>query len=495
VTQLSGWVVAVPLLGAIAGFMLGGNRWSRHAGMLSSLATMALSIALTVLVLTRGTATTSVGGWDAPLGITLRADGLAAAMILLAGFGGLTTAIYAAGYFRSAGHHLRPGAEVSFWPLFLFLWAGVNALFLAGDIFNVYVALELMTLAAVAMVVLTKEKSALAAALRYLLAAFAGSLMYLLGVALLYGGFHTLDMTLLAQRMEPGITAWVAVALITTGLALKCALFPLHFWLPRAHAGAPAPVSAMLSSLVVTAAFYLVLRLWVQVFPAVLTHAAATAVGILGAAAILWGSIEAVRQQRLKVMVAYSTVAQVGYLFLILPLIIPGHDAAASALAWHGGLYHAISHALAKAAMFLAAGSIAHALGSDRIVGVSGIATHLPISTYAFGIAGISLAGLPPSGGFVAKWMLLSASLASGQWWWAVVILAGGVLTAAYVFIVLGQELSQAEGEVHPEFAAVPKSMEYTALALALAALLLGLRATELTELLEIGSPFAGLLP
>jgi multicomponent Na+:H+ antiporter subunit D len=495
VTQLGGWVVAVPLLGAIAAFVPGGDRWSRSVGLLTAGSNMLLSIALVAAVGVDGAIATNVGGWSAPLGITLRADGLSAAMILLSGFGGLATAIYAAGYFRAAAHHLRTGAEASFWPLLLFLWTGVNALFLAGDVFNVYVALELMTLAAVAMVVLTKERSALAAALRYLLAAFAGSLTYLLGVALLYGSFHTLDMALLAQRMEPGITGWAAVALITTGLALKCALFPLHFWLPRAHAGAPAPVSAILSSLVVTAAFYLVLRLWVQVFPPALTPGAASAMGLLGAAAILWGSIEALRQQRLKVMVAYSTVAQVGYLFLVLPLIVPGVDAAASALAWHGGLYHAISHALAKAAMFLAAGSIAHALGSDRIVGVSGIATHLPVSTYAFGIAGISLAGLPPSGGFVAKWMLLSASLSSGQWWWAVVILAGGLLTAAYVFIVLGQELSHAEGEVHPEFSDVPRSMEYTALALALAALLLGLRATELTDLLEIGSPFPGLLP
>jgi multicomponent Na+:H+ antiporter subunit D len=495
VTQLAGWVVATPLLGAVVAFVLGDLRRGRVVGLLTSLVTFGLGVWMVTLVAVHGAATTHIGGWGAPLGISLRADGVAAAMILLSGFAGFATALYSGGFFSASDHHLRSGAAASFWPLFLFLWAGVNALFLAGDVFNVYVALELMTLAAVALVVLAEGKDALGAALRYLLAAFAGSLAVLLGVALLYGRFHTLDMQLLAERLEPGPASAVAVALLTIGLTVKCALFPLHFWLPRAHAEAPAPVSAMLSSLVVTAAFYLILRLWVQIFPAVLTPAAATLMGALGALAVLWGSVEAVRQQRLKVMVAYSTVAQIGFLFLLLPLTAPTVDPGARLLAWHGGLYHAVSHALAKAAMFLAAGNIARALGSDRIVGVSGVATNLPVSTYAFGLAGMSLAGLPPSGGFVAKWMMLSASLASGQWWWGVVILLGGLLTSAYVFVVLGQELSQAEGEAHPEFARVPRAMEYSALVLALAAILLGLRATELTELLDIGGLITGGLP
>jgi multicomponent Na+:H+ antiporter subunit D len=135
-----------------------------------------------------------------------------------------------------------------------------------------------------------------------------------------------------------------------------------------------------------------------------------------------------------------------------------------------------------------------HGLGHDRIIGISGIATGLPVSTYAFGIAGVTLIGLPPTGGFVAKWMLLSAALQSGQWWWAVVILTGGVLTAGYVFLVLGQELSQAEREIEPEFAPVPRRMEWAAMVLAVISLLLGLRAVEPLLLLEIGNPFGVLL-
>jgi multicomponent Na+:H+ antiporter subunit D len=160
--------------------------------------------------------------------------------------------------------------------------------------------------------------------------------------------------------------------------------------------------------------------------------------------------------------------------------------------AWNGGVYHAISHALAKAAMFLAAGTIAEAIGSDRIVGISGIARRLPVTTYAFGIAGMTLIGLPPSGGFVAKWLLLSAALASGQWWWVIVLLVGGVLTAGYVFLVLGQELSLARGDHDVEMKPIPAVMEYAAMALALIALVLGVRVTEPIALIRVGLPFGG---
>jgi multicomponent Na+:H+ antiporter subunit D len=282
------------------------------------------------------------------------------------------------------------------------------------------------------------------------------------------------------------------------GLCLRAALFPFRFWLPDAHARAPAPVSALLSTLVVTASFYLVLRLWAFVFAPILSPAAGQLMGGLGAAAILWGSALAIRQQRLKRMVAYSTVAQVGYLFLMLPLLVGTGDPlaapGASLDAWNGGMYHALSHAFAKAAMFLAVGAIAHSLGDDRIVGIGGIATHLPISTYAFGIAGMTLIGLPPSGGFVSKWLLLSAAIGGRQWWWAVVILVGGILTAGYVFLVLGQELSQADSDREVAFTPVPPVMEYAAMGLALAALLLGLRTAEVIELLGTGLP-AALVP
>jgi multicomponent Na+:H+ antiporter subunit D len=284
---------------------------------------------------------------------------------------------------------------------------------------------------------------------------------------------------------------------MTAGLLLKAALVPLHFWLPRAHASAAAPVSALLSALVVTASFHLALRSWVTLAPAGVSWYGGQFLAGLGALAIVWGSVQAIRQRRLKLLIAYSTVAHVGYLFLLFALVSPPPGSAAGTVApwagaaWSGGIYHAVSHALAKGAMFLAAGAIMKALGHDRITGVRGIANHLPVSTYAFGIAGVTLIGLPPSGGFVAKWLMLGAAIESGQWWWTLVILLGGVLTAGYVFMVIGQGVSSAASDVQPEFAAVPMRLEYTALALAVLSLLAGLHAVEPIALILSGAPFA----
>ena len=237
----------------------------------------------------------------------------------------------------------------------------------------------------------------------------------------MYGAYGTLDIVLLSSRVRAEPAAWVALALMTAGLLAKAALYPLHLWLPPAHAGAPAPASAVLSGLVVKAPFFLVVRLWFDVMPRLIDARAAQLLGVLAASAILFGSVVALRQARLKLLIAYSTVAQIGYLFLMFPLAGgPQMSHFWSATAWTGGVLQAISHAFAKAAMFMSAGLVYEALGHDRIAGLAGIGRALPITVFAFGLGGMSLMGLPPSGGFVAKAMLLTAAVAGGQWWWAV---------------------------------------------------------------------------
>ncbi len=431
----------------------------------------------------------TIGGWGAPLGIELHLDGLAVSMTFVTAMIAIPLTTFAISHYgrRNAGPW-RP--LDAFWPCWLFLLGSLAALYLSADIFNLYITLELLTLASVALVVLGGDDAARRAATRYLFAAFLGSMAYLLAVALVYGSVGALDLAVISERIVPGPAAWGALALAIAALALKGALFPLHFWLPGAHSTAPAPVSGMLSGFVVASAFYILLRLWFEAFNGVVTVAAAQAVGALGAAAIVWGSLQAIRQQRLKLMIAYSTVAQVGYFALCFPLAAPGTAMPAALDAWRGSIYLVLSHACAKAAMFLAAGTIARSLGHDRIVGISGIAARMPVATYAFGIAGISLIGLPPSGGFVGKWLLLSSSIASGQWWWTVVIIVGGILTAGYVFLVLGQELSQAEHDIDVSLEPVPRTLAFSAITLAFAALLLGVRAVEPLELLTTGGPF-----
>lgn len=482
--------VLVPLVGAVLALLAGG-RSARWVGVVAGAGTLAAALALVRRVWENGAERYPIGGWGAPLGIDYHVDGLAAALVATAALIGLSVIVYALGYF--SGEEERPGwgPHAGFWPLLLLLWASLNSLFLSHDLFNLYVGLEMMTVAAVALVVLEQERVAIMAGMRYLLAAVAGSIAYLMGVALLYGEYHVLDVSLLAERVQANASTWMALGLIAAGLAVKSALFPLHFWLPRAHAAAPAPASAVLSGLVVTASFYVLLRIWFGVLPATPKGPAAQLLGAAGAAAIVWGSLQAIRQQRLKLMVAYSTVAQVGYLFLVFPLAdaTPAGVPRWAADAWSGGAYYAISHALAKAAMFLAAGTIAHSLGNDRIAGIRGISAHLPVTTYAFGIAGITLIGVPPTGGFAAKWLLLSAAVASGEWWWAAVIVVGGLLTAGYVFQMLTQDFYEGEEGEEPRFSPVPRVMEYATMLLALCALAAGLRAAEPLLLLRMGSP------
>ena len=225
---------------------------------------------------------------------------------------------------------------------------------------------------------------------------------------------------------------------MTTGLVAKTALFPLHIWLPPAHAGAPAAASAVLSALVIKGSWFLVLRLWFDVMPGVVTPAAAQLLAALGATAIVVGSVVALRQQRLKLLVAYSTIAQIGYLFLMFPLAF---DAAGAALV-HGpvlsaGVLQAMAHATAKAGMFMAAGMIYAALGHDRIGELAGVARAMPITVLAFAIAGLALMGVVPSGAYLAKKVMLDAAGASGQWWWTAVLQGGAFFTAGYVVLVL----------------------------------------------------------
>ncbi len=463
-------LIILPLLGSIACFV-----WPNAAKSLAvgTVLSMILLIAgLTFRLISFGAYRHTVGGWGAPLGIELLADGLSLLMLAATAVVGLAITIYSTGYFQ-------PEQSSRFWPLWLFLLASLNALFLSADIFNLYIALELMGLAAVALTALAGGRDALTAATRYLLVSLLGSLAFLLGVALIYHSFGSIDIVTLGQRVASTPTTWAAFSLIFAGLALKTALFPFHFWLPPAHASAPTPVSAVLSGLVVKASFYIFLRLWLEVVPAG-NSTLANLLGALGTTAVLWGGLQALRAKRLKLLIAYSTIMHVGYLFLAFPLANPA--------AWRAVLYLVLSHAVAKAAMFLAAGNIQYFSGHDRIQNLHRIAQRLPITFAAFAIAGVSIMGLPPSGGFLAKWLMVEASLKSGQWWWAATLILGSMLAAAYVFKVIGHAFTQAEAPHASK--SVPGTMEWTALILAMVAILLGLIAPWPLAWMEIGDPF-----
>lgn len=470
-TEPAAWLILLPLLWASAAFLAGPGRGARLA-----IAAQALQLVLSMLVartVLDGSGLHAAGGWPAPLGIELAIDGLAAAMLLLTQVIVLPLAIYARSYFA-----VHPEGSRGFWPLAGFLVAAMNALFLSADIFNLYVTLELLGLAAVGLVASGGSAAALAAALRYMFVTLAASGAYLLGVALVYGAYGTVSLRLLAPLLAqgPADAAVLGAGLMVAGLLFKTALFPFHAWLPPAHGGAPAPVSALLSALVVKATFYLLLRLWTGAGAALASAPAALVLGLLGAAAIGWGSVMALRQQRLKMLVAYSTVAQVGYLFMVFPLLAGAGPDASSAI-----VLQAVAHGLAKAAMFAAAGAVAVSAGHDVVARLGGLAAQRPVTLFAFGLAGVTLMGLPPSAGFLSKWLLIERALAVGLWPLAAVILAGGLLTAAYVFKVLRHAFGHAAPGV--AYRRLPRTLEWPALWLALASMALGLHASPLLDL------------
>lgn len=481
-TSLLPLAVLVPLALGAAAFVLPerGARWLLAPGWLM-VTGLGCAVALGPAPLQY-----PLGGWDPPLGIALYADSLTLALLLM------VAAVYAA-VLPFAAAYYAPGAREArlFWPLAWLLWAGLNAAFLSADLFNLYVALELLGLAAVGLAATSGKPAALAAALRYLIAALIAANLFLLAVALLYGSTGLLALPLIAASIGPAPQVALAMALIAVALAVKTALVPLHFWLPPAHGGAATPVSALLSALVIKAPLAILVRLWLHFAPAVDLAPLGMLLALLGAGAIVWGSAVALAQTRIKMLVAYSTIAQVGYLFLPFAWFIPG--APAAGLALEAGVLQLLAHAGAKAAMFLAAGVLVLAAGRDDFAALQGAAAREPLAVFAFGLAGASLIGLPPTAGFAAKWQMLQAAAAAGQWPWAIVLIGGSLAAAAYVFRVLRltflptPEATDARPAAHV--------MSVAALALALVAAFGGIVASPLSDGLDLRSlawPVAG---
>ncbi len=471
-------VIALPLLGGL--IAAAWPRRSRCVGNLTLLINAAIAAWLFSLVMQHGVASQQLGGWQAGLAIALHADALSASFLLLTGLVGLAISVYATRYFRSRQDAAR------YWPLWLLLIAALNGLFLSADLFNLYVTLELLGLSAVALTALGGKRESIKAALQYLMVGLLGSMGYLAGVAILYTAFGTLDMSQVGAHIAVDPASEVALVLMTGGLLLKTALFPLHFWLPAAHSNAPAPVSAALSALVVKAGFYLVLRLWTEVFPEAISPQGAMLIGGLGCAAILWGSWQALQTQRLKLLAAYSTVAQLGYLFVGLALLVSVQEGTARDILFGAVMLMALTHGFAKSALFLAIGVVQQHAGHDRIDQLDGTAQRLPATTFAIALAGVALIGLPPSGAFLGKWHLLSTSMEMGQWLLVLVMGIGSLLAAAYVFRVLGH----AFGNVAFASRSVNVATEeWPALALGLVAtMVLGLGGAWLWQFLEVVS-------
>lgn len=431
--------VLLPLFSAL--IMLLWPKLAPRLQCISAVASVVLACLLLQHVLVNGSQQLFIGGWNPLLAIRWQADGLTALLVLLSAVLHLLVSLYALSVRQ------RDKLASAFWPLSSLLLASLQALWLSRDLFNLYVCLELLGMVAVALVTLSGDK-AIRPALSYLLFSLFASLCYLLGVALLYAAYGALDMLLLQGQLQANLLTTMALLLITLGLMLKAAWWPLHLWLPAAHAAAPAPVSALLSALVVKGPLFMLVLVWTSLAPAALLNAAAYGFFACALGALFFGGIAALRTPYSKTLVAYSTVAQLGYAMLALGLLLRFDLPEFAAALW----LFVMAHALAKAACFLSIGEMQQTLGVKKVAQLKGASQTMPLAMFAFAVAGGSLIGLPPSGGFLAKWALLLGLWQTQQFFILLVLLAATLLSAAYIFRIVVLAFDRAEPTT-PDFA------------------------------------------
>jgi multicomponent Na+:H+ antiporter subunit D len=423
VVLLSGAAVAV-----VAGEW--STRVARAVAVLAAGVALVLSVVGLVRVLDDGPIRHQLGGWAPPVGIEYVLDPLSASMSVVVGLIGLVVVVYPPG----PGFGSVPARRVPLYPLVLLLLGGLMGVVVSGDLFHLFVFLEIYAIASYALVALGGPRATFAS-LRYLIFGTIGSGLYLLGVGFLYFTTGSLNMADVAAQLDvvgADRTVLAALALIVTGLAVKMALFPLHVWLPEAHSYAPPSVAALLAAVQVKVAAYALVRILFGVFGVELVTVDVPVADLLvwfGAAGILFGSVAALRQDDFKRLLAYSTVAQLGYLGIGVGL--------ATRAALVAALFQVLAHALMKCCLFLVAGGVAERTGIREIPRLAGLSRRMPVMAVALTVAGLSMVGIPPTAGFFAKWYLLTAALDAGQVVVAVVIAASTLLTLRYVLRVI----------------------------------------------------------
>jgi multicomponent Na+:H+ antiporter subunit D len=370
----------------------------------------------------------ALGGWVPPWGIEYVIDPLSGGMATLIAGMAVLVALYAGPYQR----HRSVTRVGIFYSLFLLLTAGLLGMVLTGDAFNLYVFLEISSLAAYALLASDGIRAVLAT-FRYLLVGTIAGTFYLLGVGYLYALTGTLNMADLTARLPAVLDSsayGVAVAFITVGLAIKTALFPLHGWLPDTYTYAPAPVIGFIAAVMAKVSAYALLRVLYFVFRA--DGAAGQALVILGwtsAVAVVAGSVLALAQRDIRRMLAYSSIGQMGYITLGVSLGTPD--------ALTGALLHVLTHAVMKGCLFLIAGGVHWHLGVSQIAAFAGMSRRLPFTMAGFVVAALSMVGLPPTAGFFSKWYLISGAIAAHAWVFVGALLLSSLLTAVYFFRVI----------------------------------------------------------
>ncbi|CAN5716399.1 proton-conducting transporter membrane subunit [soil metagenome] len=405
----------VPLAGAVLS-VLGRGR-ARWISLATSAATLMVTSAVLHAAYTQGPQIYRLGGWAPPYGIVLVADLFSALMAATAALLATFVALHALLSRR------EPLDQALYHSLFLLLLMALCGVFYTGDLFTMYVFMELVILSSFALVAMADRPVSPEATFKYAVLSALGSTLLLFGVALVYAGVGTLNMADIAQRVlqdEPPPFWGATATLLLFVFLLKGAIFPFHFWQPDAHSAAPAPVSAMLSGIMVKIGFYGIVRMQTLLFQGA---PVLEILAPLGAATAVFGAFAAVANRDLKRMLAYSTISNMGFILLAL-----GWGGAAGLFA---AIINAVNHALIKGGLFLTGGHIVERLDEHEMPRMGGMVQLTPGGAVAFGIGGLAIAGFPPLNGFLSKLTLFQAGIAAGSAW-----LLGAALLASALALV-----------------------------------------------------------
>lgn len=393
--------IAIPLLIAFIIPVLP-QKIKRISGPLTVL-TMFILLAMSFLTIGKSTIY-HMGAWQSLLGVDLRLDGLSSLMLLAINTIGFCMALFSIQYM-----HMYTSVR-RYFSLFLFLVTGVNGVALSGDLFNLYIFMEIAAIASYALVGFGCEHDELEASFKYLVLGSVGTAFIFLGIAILYSLTGTLNMSLLAPKISALHSSHLlifALSLFICGFGLKAAFVPFHAWLPDAHPSAPAPVSAMLSGIVIkTLGIYVLARLLFNVFG--ITPELLTVLRWLGAFSMVVGVLLAIGQWDMKRLFAYHSISQVGYMALGLGLGTP--------LGIIGGLFHLVNHSVFKSLLFLNAGAVEYSTGTRDLKKLGGLNKAMPVTGITSLIASMSISGIPPFNGFWSKLIIIVACIFSGHY-------------------------------------------------------------------------------
>lgn len=451
--NLPALLVVVPLLLAPIAALSGRSRNAWIAATAACWWALYASVSLLLRVRDEGLIRYSLGGWAPPYGIEYRIDLASAFVAVIVAAIAAVTVLYAR---TSIAQEVEEDRGPLFYAAWILMMSGLLGIAITGDVFNVFVFLEISSLSAYSMIALGRDRRALTATFHYLIMGSVGASFIVIGIGLMYVMTGTLNMADLAERLplvESNRTIPVAFTFLTVGITLKLALFPLHLWLPNAYTFAPSAVTAFMASTSTKVAVYLLLRFFFTVFGFDFSFERMRLDMVLmplSLVAILAMSLVAIFQVNVKRLLAFSSVAQIGYMVLGISF--------GSVLGVTAGILHLFNHALMKGALFMAMGCVMYRVGSVRIERMRGLGKTMPWTMAAFVGAGLSLIGVPLTVGFVSKWYLVQAALEQGNWPVAAVVMVGSLMALVYIWKVV-EVAYFTEPDPHHEVTEAPLSL------------------------------------